>query len=259
MGDPPGQRNRVLVLDGRQSIGKSYFVRWLASPLPAHYHEGAIVPEDKDCRLRAASTWIWEVAEFGSTTRRADREALKFFLSRQWVRERKPYGRRDISKPALASFIGTLNDEAGFLSDPTGSQRFMCCTLTSIDWDYSKELDINKVWGQAVALWRAGEPWELTPEELAKVSEINANYEITDPLAQRIVDNYEIDATQQDWRATTADIIDAIRANEWARGSDRELQVRLGAILTRFGLKQRRIGHERRSLWTGVHRRVVAL
>jgi predicted P-loop ATPase len=135
----------------------------------------------------------------------------------------------------------------------------MCCTLTTIDWDYSKELDINKVWAQAVALWRAAEPWELTPEELARVSEINANYEITDPLAQRIVDNYEIDATQQDWRATTADIIDAIRANEWARGSDRELQVRLGAILTRFGLKQRRIGHERRSVWTGIHRRVVAL
>ena len=54
-----------------------------------YYHEGAINPEDKDCRIRLMSTWIWTVSELGATTRKNDREALKSFLTLETVRDRK--------------------------------------------------------------------------------------------------------------------------------------------------------------------------
>ena len=139
------EQNYMLALDGPQGIGKSHFAMWLGSPIPEYFIEGPINPDNKDCHIRLVSKWIWEVAELGATTRKADREALKFFISQRTVTIRRPYARYDIRKPALASFIGTINNEIGFLADKTGNRRFLVCTLESIDWGYSKAVDVDQV------------------------------------------------------------------------------------------------------------------
>ena len=108
MGHPRGQQNRMLVLDGPQGLGKSYYVRWLAREVPQLYYEGPIKTDDKDSDIRLMGVWIWELAELGSTFRRSDRESLKFFISKEVVRVRKPYGREDTRRPAMANFIGTI-------------------------------------------------------------------------------------------------------------------------------------------------------
>jgi predicted P-loop ATPase len=74
-----------------------------------------------------------------------------------------------------------VNDEGGFFNDPTGSRRYMTAALRSIVWDYEREIDPRQVWAQAYALFTMGEPWNLTPEEQARVQEINAEYEFTLP------------------------------------------------------------------------------
>ena len=104
-------QNRMLVLDGVQGIGKSYFAKWLSDPLEKYFIEAPINTDDKDVFLRLSSKWIWEVSELGSTTRRADREAIKAFLTMREITIRRPYDRYDTHKSALASFIGTVNDE----------------------------------------------------------------------------------------------------------------------------------------------------
>ncbi len=178
-----GTQNRTLILDGAQNLGKSFFVRWLASPLPALYVDSAIDPSNKDYHIRAMGNWIWEVAELGATVRRSDREALKSFLTMERTTVRKPYARQDMQGVVLmASFIGTINNEAGFLEDPTGLRRFMVCTLESINWSYSKDVDINQLWGQAKALYDAGEPWKLTSEDYVLSEKISAEYETEDVL-----------------------------------------------------------------------------
>jgi hypothetical protein len=237
-----GKQNRVLVLDGKQGLGKSHFVRWLASPLPAYYYEGPIDPDNKDHYVRLMSTWIWEVSELGSTTRRADREALKSFLTYETVTVRKAYGHNDTKKPALASFIGTVNNENGFLADPTGSRRFMACTLTDIDRQYSREVDVNQVWAQAVALYRGGETGELTTEESEKANEYNSEYEVEDILDNVLPDLFDIDPTDTTTATTTAQIVAVLRAfAPVITDSERGLTNRLGTTLRRFGLKNKQV------------------
>ncbi len=136
--------------------------------------------------MRMASVWLWEVAELGATVRKADREKLKQFISRESVRERKAYGRRDTVKPALANFVGTINNESGFLQDATGYRRFMVVPLQSIDWDYVKYVDINQLWAQALALWEQGEDWHLTTVQHARAEEIAKEFEIEDPVSLRL-------------------------------------------------------------------------
>lgn len=234
-------QNPMLVLDGQQGIGKSYLAKWLASPLKDYYLESPIDPGNKDHHIRLMRTWIWEVGELGSTTRRADREALKYFLTIRNVTVRKPYGRYDIVKPALASFIGTVNNDAGFLDDPTGSRRFRTCTLEAIDWSYAS-LDVNQIWAQAYALYRAGKPWDLTNDEAAQASEINTEYEIEDPLHDLLQLHFEIDPAQSDWSLPTVRIREhLLQCAAWRLKDPTTEAMAIQSALKKPGLKKTRV------------------
>jgi len=185
-----GYQNPMLVFDGGQDQGKSFFARWLC-PLPGYFLESPIYPENKDCRLRLIQAWVWEVSELGTTTRKADIEALKAFLTTQTVRERQSYGRRDIIKPALASFIGTINNESGFLVDRTGNRRFLVCTLIGIDWSYADKIDVAQLWAEALHLYRDSDDWRLSDNDKTRRDQQNDEYLVDDPIEVYILKNYE--------------------------------------------------------------------
>jgi hypothetical protein len=249
------EQNPILILDGLQGLGKSHFARWLASPLPDYFIEGPIEPSDKDSYIRLISYWIWEVAELGATTRRADREALKHFITARQVIVRKPYGRYDVRKPAMASMVGTINNELGFLTDPTGTRRFLVATLTAIDWDYATELDINQVWAEAVAAWRSGEPWQLDPDEAKLAAELNEEYRVEDPIENLLQEQFIIDASRSDWWTSSAEVLLILQDNG-LQGNTRANQMAISATMTRLGIERRRFGG--RWGYTGIAREVVA-
>lgn len=232
-----GEQNVMLVLDGPQDIGKSYFVRWLGSGLSGYHVEAPINTEDKDAWIRLISKWVWEVAELGATIRKADREALKNFITAQSVTVRKPFGRSDITKPALASLIGTINNEAGFLNDPTGSRRFLVCELTSIDWGYTA-MDISGLWAEAYWLYRQGEPWRLLPEEKAQQRVINARYRVDLPVMEMLVTHYDIDPAGGDWIAAM-EIISNLET-KGLKGNQKANLMELSAAMRELGVRRGR-------------------
>ena len=200
----------MLVIEGKQNLGKSHFVAWLASVLPDYFIEGPISPDDKDAKIRLMSRWLWEVSELGATTRRADVEALKSFITLRDVTVRKPYGHHDVHGPAVCSLIGTLNDSGGFLNDTTGSRRFLTLALTDLNWGYRTDVNIAQVWAQAVHLYRAGESPYLTPDERDKQNEINAEFTAVDPVEDVIASRFVIDAREMDWVTSSVDLTDAV-------------------------------------------------
>jgi len=222
------EQNRMLVLDGPQNVGKSHFAQWLCKPLANLFVEGPIDPDNKDHHLRLISSWIWEVAELGSTTRRADQEALKHFLTVRQVTVRKPYGKHDMIKPALASFIGTVNNEAGILSDPTGHRRFMVVHLVDIDWKYTK-LDIHQIWAQAKALYDQGETWHLEGQEQNMANTANEEYQIEDPLLSYVLQRFEITGDRLD-KIPTAQILRELHMDGWRLRTPRSESMALATI-----------------------------
>jgi len=207
-------QNRMLVLDGRQGIGKSRFVSWLASPLTHHFHEGEIRTDDKDFKILLSNTWIWEVSELGSTIKRSDVEALKSFLTTIRVKVRAPFQRNPIDKKAITSFIGTVNNIGGVLNDASGNRRFMATTLLNIDFDYVK-IDVNQVWAQAVALYKSGETWQIEGSERELVDEANKKYETENPVIDLLRKNFEIDASREDWFVSTLRLVEVLHENGW--------------------------------------------
>jgi len=230
-------QNPMLVLSGPQNVGKSYFARWLCSPIPNRFVESNIEPENKDHQLQLIRKWVWEVGELGNTMRRADRDALKFFLTTETVTVRKPYGRNDIVKPALASFIGTINNEYGFLSDSTGNRRFLIMALKSIMWSYSKKVDINQVWAEAYDYYKAGDRGKLLKDELALAKNINAQFEIEEPIEDMLQQYFELDP-EQDWFLPTNEILDILEDNGLHGSSRRGHQMMLSATLKKLGFQK---------------------
>ena len=92
----------------RAEHGQNTLAAWLC-PLPDMFLESSINPDSNDHLRYLVTKWIWEGKRTGRNPRRSDREALKAFLTRQEATFRKPYDHHPVIKPALASFIGTVN------------------------------------------------------------------------------------------------------------------------------------------------------
>lgn len=234
-------RNFMLVLDGPQGIGKSYFVRWLCpNVLDDYFIEGPANTDDKDTWIRLSSRWIWELSELGATTRKSDREALKDFISRQEVTIRRPYGHYDMVKPALASLIGTINEEGpGMFDDPTGSSRFGATTVTAIDHAYATDLDINQLWAEAMVAYQSGESWHLTGSERAQQARINEEYEVDTPLEAMLRKYYTIDPDNDVWTGAI-DIIQDLEVYG-LKDNQRASLMQLSRVMKKAGIERSRI------------------
>ena len=232
-------QNPVLVLDGAQALGKSTFALWLGSALPDMFIEEAIRPDDKECARWLASKWIWEVPELGSTTRRQDREALKSFITRHEVSFRKPYDRHPVTKPAMASFIGTINNEGGFLTDPTGNRRFLTVRLESIDWRYRDVVSIDQLWAQTYALYQQGASFALEPLEIATRDLLNGSYEVEDVYASRILDLYNVipPPAAINYFVTTLELIEKLKLAGVREANERSMAMHIASACRHLKLE----------------------
>jgi predicted P-loop ATPase len=250
-----GEFNPMLVLDGPQRIGKSKFARWLCSGNPAYWGLLNTMQVDKDEKIKLSSFFILEAPEISALFSKADREALKVFLSMETVTERAPYGKFPLNKPVTASFIGTLNNIGGFLSDSTGESRFRTCTIQSIDWrGYIKNVDIDQVWAQAVALWDSGETIELSKEDQKMVDDVNQSYKMEDTITKYIDDYFEITQDINDC-VSSLDIEAMLRSAGAPLGSSPTSGLmRIANELKGRGLVQRRIlsNGTMKNTWFGI-------
>jgi hypothetical protein len=244
----------MLVLDSVQDLGKSTLARWLCSGMPDYFIESAINLTDKDSDVRLIDRWIWEVAELDATTRKADQSALKNFITKKEVTVRKAYGRYEITKSAMAALIGTLNNSTGFLTDDTGNRRFLITRLTRLDFHY-ETIDVNQLWGQAVQLYRDGEPWKLVGEEKRAQNETNKRYEVESTITDWLDKYFVFDpAAQNDDQWSLADIIRILLDDHVPlSGSERTQAMELARILSSKGAAK--IHTDQGNRWVGFYKR----
>lgn len=244
------KQNPMLVWDSRQGLGKSLAARYLC-PNDAWFIEGAINTQDKDCEARLMTKLIWEVSELDATTRKADVSALKAFITRGKVTTRKAYGRHDVTKPALCSMIGTINNPStGFLADETGSRRFMICRLTEIDWTY-RAIDVHQLWAQVYHMYRE-EGWasELEPEEAAVQNTINKRYEIESPITDWIREYFSFTEDEDDTLSIGEIISHLAEKGHRLSGAERAQAMEVGRVLTTLNLTKKHTGTGNR--WVGI-------
>ena len=139
----------MLILEGKQGIGKSSVGRILASE--AWFSDTLPNIHDKDARLNLCGTWINEVPELANL-KHSDVESYKSFFSAQTDRVRRPYGRNWEDFPRQTVFIGTTN-AMSYLKDKTGNRRFWIVKIGEVQFA-KLEKDKSQLLAEAFFLWK---------------------------------------------------------------------------------------------------------
>lgn len=101
--------------------------------------------------------------------------SLKEIITKTHIRMRKAYGHNNENMPRRASFAGSVNTTQ-FLNDTTGSRRFLCFEVENIE--YTHDIDINKVYAQAVELYKSEFRHWFNQEEIKEINANNEQYQL---------------------------------------------------------------------------------
>lgn len=137
---------------------------------------------NKDSILSAISFAIVELGELDSSLKN-DVARLKGFLTDDYDRVRRPYGKRESSFPRRTVFAASVNEQQ-FLKDSTGNTRFWTLPVVSID--HTHEIDTQQLFAQLAIEVEAGEQWWLTKAENAKLEEMNAAHQSVSPIMEKL-------------------------------------------------------------------------
>lgn len=191
----------ILVHKGQNS-GKTTFCRFLCPPILSQYIAEDI-SNDKDARVLLCKNFLINLDELAILSRK-EINNLKSFFSKTQINERLPYDRKNTILPRVASFIGSTNQDS-FLNDETGSVRWLCFTITGIDWNYAKTINIDLVWSQAYALSQDKNfESELTLDDIQRNEDRNKKFQILS-TEQEILSKYILhsDSTHGEFMTAT--------------------------------------------------------
>lgn len=245
-----GQANHTaLILQGEQGVGKT---TWLNRLCPRalqqdYLYVGDIDAASKDSQLLVAERWLINLDEL-ETMARQEVGHLKSLFTQSRILTRRPYAHYAESLPRRASFVGSVN-RAKFLTDDTGNRRFLVVEMEQIDAGH--DVDIDRVWAQALYLMESGFRWWFDTSEIQTINQHNEQYRVLN-MAEEIVEQYLAPAPTNDtWNfMTTTQIIERLTETTKVRLPVNDYFVRqLGAALKRSGFSQGYVSKDRRRGW----------
>lgn len=185
---PGCKADHMLILEGPQGLGKSSLIAALCGP--DWFSDSLPDMHSKDASIALRGKWILEVGEL-TALRRSDVETVKAFLSRTEERYRPPYGRAEVVEPRRCVFAGTVNPGGdGYLLDDTGNRRSWPVACAKADVA-GIEAARAQLWAEAVAAFKAGEPWHLDRETEALARAEQAERVESDPWAAQVLRHAE--------------------------------------------------------------------
>jgi len=183
-------KQALILVDPRQNSGKTTFCRFLC-PLSLKDYLAEDINTDKDSRVLLAKNILINLDELALLSKK-DINSLKSFMSKDQINERLPYDRKNTILSRRASFIGSTNS-LEFLNDETGSVRWLCFEINSIDWIYKEDININKVWAQAYYLYETDYVADLSKEEILASEERNKSFHVLTVERQLITELFDFD------------------------------------------------------------------
>lgn len=192
----------VLVLQGEQYLGKT---KWFKSLVPEDLglvKDGMLLrPDDKDSVKQVCSFWLVELGELDATFRKSDIAQLKSFITNQSDVLRRAYARKESHFARRTVFFGSVNPKQ-FLHDATGNRRYW--TIECEEILHTHNIDMQQLWAEVYELYRKGDGYYLLPDEMARLNEHNEEFQVVDPVEDRLSSRLLWDADQVNWSWKTA-------------------------------------------------------
>jgi len=203
-------KQAFILVSNKQNSGKSTFCRFLC-PMNLRDYIVENIGTDKDSLIAITENFLINLDEL-STAEKNEINAFKSMFSKDKIKARLTYDKRPSIHVRRASFIGST-DRWEFLTDENGSVRWLCFDIRSIDWKYTKGVDIDMVYSQAYHLLKnTSFNYELTSEEIEENDLINKRYQVSTPERDLILQYIEHATENEGEFLSATDVLEKITA-----------------------------------------------
>ena len=163
---------RLTILWGPQGCGKSSFLELLLPSSEAWYYESPKFPlNDEELFDNTRRKWLVEFSD--PSTRRAEAESAKTFVSRKSYSYRHRYGTLSTEHAYGFHAVMTGNPSGNTVIPPdaSGYRRYLsvdCVKKLKDYWELKGWLDTHRdhIWAEALHRYRAGERFQELPESM---------------------------------------------------------------------------------------------
>jgi hypothetical protein len=178
MDDRECRNHTCLVLTGEQGKFKTTFLDLLCPPtLHGYSYTGKIYPQEKDTLTYIGQNLIVNIDDQLKALNKRDENELKNLITCPMVKYRMPYDKYVEEHPHLASFVASVNGN-DFLTDPTGSRRFLPFEVLSIDIERAKAISMDSVYAEAKALLNAGFRYWFDDDEIVELYRESEDFQV---------------------------------------------------------------------------------
>ncbi len=249
------QNHTCLVLTGEQGKFKTTWLDLLCPKVLNQYHfTGKLNLQSKDTLAFIAEMLFINIDDQLRQINKRDENELKNLITTPFVKYRRPYDIYITDYPHTASFMASVNGN-DFLTDPTGSRRFLPFEVSEININEAKKIDMENVYSQAVYLYKKGFRYWFNEEEIDILHKHNQAFQVISIEEQLLIQYFAIPETRQD---ATDHLQSAIIQAELERlGGYTKLSVKkLGEALNKLGFEkwQKTEGKITKWVWSVIRR-----
>ncbi len=229
-----GCQNHVcLVLSGDQGKFKTTWLDHLCPKSLTNYiFTGKIDPQNKDVQTLIAECLFINIDDQLRALNKRDENELKNLITTPAVKYRRPYDTFIEEYPHLASFMASVNGN-DFLTDPTGSRRFLPFEVLSIDIESAKSINMDDVYREVMHLYRVGYRYWFNDAEIEELHRQSVGFHVQTIEYEMLIKAF-VKSEDGSSFMTTSEVINYLNIHTYVKYSEK----RMGEALRKAGFKR---------------------
>lgn len=224
-----------LVLCGEQGKFKTTWLDNLCpKPLKSYLYTGKIDPSNKDIQTLIAECLLINIDDQLKALHKKDENELKNYIVMPKVKYRRPYDVYIEEYPHLASFMASINGN-DFLTDPTGSRRFLPFEVLEIDINTALSINMNDVYSEAMTLYKSKFRYWFNDAEIDELHQYSQSFQVQTPEFELLFKAFQHPETEdKKYFMTTTDVKNYLEL--WTKAKLRSKQ--MGEAIQKMGFTQ---------------------
>ncbi|MBD8389168.1 VapE domain-containing protein [Dysgonomonas sp. BGC7] len=211
MNDVGCQNHTCLVLTGEQGKFKTTWLDHLCpDPLKSYLFTGKIDPQGKDVLTLIAEYLFINIDDQLRALNKRDENELKNLITTPAVKYRRPYDTYIEEYSHLASFMASVNGN-DFLTDPTGSRRFLPFEVIRIDIDKALSINMDHVFSEIIYLYKQGVRYWFEDVEIEELHRLSSGFHVQTVEYEMLMQGFEKPDDTDDSFMTTAQVLNYLR------------------------------------------------